>query len=165
MSSAVTPKPLTTTQRAAAAVQQAAEELGLVDVKRLSLALTIAAAESLRGRDALAERVRSVYDDLAPRRATTRGGRKKSLAAEDDLIPVKVAEGHYIDPAAPPDPYFLLDLYGPEQLARALGRYTTPRLRLAVKAVQARHPGIKPGGTDKQALIDYIVTILLPLQL
>lgn len=30
-----------------------------------------------------------------------------------DLVPIRRIEGREIDPAAPLDPYFLLDLYGP----------------------------------------------------
>ncbi|HEX2347982.1 MAG TPA: hypothetical protein VHI51_06040, partial [Ktedonobacterales bacterium] len=106
-----------------------------------------------------------VYEDLAPKRGSDARRKGKASDLDIDLKPIKSMEGRFRDPAAPVDPYFLLELYGPDQLALALSRYTAPRLREGVKAVQARHPGTKPAGTGKQPMIDYIVTILLPLQL
>lgn len=164
MSSAVKPKVATAAQRAAAAAQQASEYLGLDDVKRLNAALVIAAADMLRNYGPLADTVRTAYEQLKPRRATTSGGRG-AKKPEVELIPVKSMEGQFRDPSAPLDPYFLLELYGPHQLALALERYTATRLREGVKTVQAHHQGTRPSGTGKQALIDYIVTVLLPLQM
>ncbi|HEX8995192.1 MAG TPA: hypothetical protein VF812_04115 [Ktedonobacterales bacterium] len=164
MPNAVKSKPATASQRSAGAIQQASEYLELEDAKRLGAALTIAAAETLRTYPQLADMVRRVYEELQPPKKTTSGNRGKK-APEVELIPVKSMEGQFRDPSAPLDPYFLLELYGPKQLPLALDRYTATRLREGVKTVQARHPGTKPAGTAKQALIDYIVTVLLPLQL
>ena len=163
MSSAVKSKPATTAQRSAAALEQASAILGLADGKRLSAALTIAAADRLQIDSSLKEYICTLYEQLAPNRAAPAKG--KSKGEDIQLVPVKSMEGRDFDPSAPVDPYLLLELYGPDQLGLALSRYTSPRLREGVKAVQARHPGTKPGGTGKQAMIDYIVTILLPLQL
>lgn len=167
MSSAVKSKAVTMAQRSAEAVQRASEILGVDDTKRLGAALTIAVAERLHDDHVLLECIRSIYEDLAPKRVSNSKGQKKRTAPEPEaeLIPVKSMEGQPYDPSAPIDPYFLLELYGPGQLNLALSRYTAPRLREGVKAVQARHPGTKPGGTGKQALIDYITAILLPLQM
>jgi len=163
MSSAVKAKPATTAQRSAAALEQASSILGLEDGKRLSAALAIAAVDRLQIDPSLKEYVCTLYEQLAPKKASASKG--KSKAEDIHLVPVKPMEGREFDPSAPVDPYLLLELYGPEQLALALSRYTAPRLREGVKAVQARHPGTKPAGTGKQPMIDYIVTILLPLQL
>ena len=165
MSSAVKPKPATAAQRSATAVKQASEMLALEDAKRLSSALIVAAVDWLPHDASLVERIRTVYEDLAPKRGSAARGRSKASDLDIDLKPIKSMEGRFRDPTAPVDPYFLLELYGPDQLALALSRYTAPRLRAGVKTVQARHPGTKPGGAGKQAMIDYIVTILLPLQL
>lgn len=168
MSSAVKSKPATVAQRSAEALQRASEILGIEDTKRLGAALTIAAVDRLQEDASLIEYIRLVYEDLAPKRVVATKGQKvqkKATEPEIELKPVKSMEGRLYDPSAPIDPYFLLELYGPDQLALALSRYTAPRLREGVKAVQARHPGTRPGGTGKLALIDYIVTILLPLQL
>ncbi len=159
MSSVMTSKPATAAQRATAALQQVSETLNLGDTKRLGAALTIAAAELLRGYSPLADMVCAVYDELAPPKKTTSGGRK-AKEPKVELVPVKSMEGRFYDPFAPLDPYFLLEFYGPSQLALALNEYKVPRLREGVKAVQARHPGTKPTGTGKQAIIDYIVTRL-----
>lgn len=166
MSSAVKTKPETPTQRAASAVKRMAETLQLEDSKRLSFALTIAAAEYSQVDDVMASRVQAIYKELAPGSVKTGSStRDSSSSVEDDLVPIKTVEGRYIDPAGPPNPYFLLELYGDKQLARALNRYTAPRLRLAVKEVQAQNPGTKPKSGSKQAMIDYIVTLLLPLDI
>jgi hypothetical protein len=165
MSSAVQSKPATATQRSAAAVEHATEIFKLEDAKRLSAALIIAAVDGLPNDTSLMERVRTIYEDLAPKRVSAAKGKIKASDLDIELKPVKSMEGRFRDPSAPVDPYFLLELYGPDQLALALSRYTAPRLREGVKAVQARHPGTKPGGTGKQALIDYVVTSLVPVQL
>ncbi len=162
MSSAVKSKPATAAQRSAAAVEQALGILGFEDSKRLSAALTIAATDRLLNDPSLKEYIRTLYEELAPKRVAAT---KPPKSTDVELKPVKSMEGRFRDPSAPVDPYFLLELYGPDQLKLALSRYTAPRLREGVKAVQARHPGTKPEGAGKQALIDYIVTILLPLQL
>jgi hypothetical protein len=133
----------------------------LEDAKRLSAALIIAAVDRLPNDLALMERVRTIYEELAPRRVSAAKGKTRASDLDIELKPIKSMDGRLRDPAAPVDPYFLLELYGPDQLALALGRYTAPRLREGVKAVQARLPGTKPGGTGKQALIDFIVTSLL----
>ena len=77
-------------------------------------------------------------------------------ASEHELRPIKSMEGRLRDPAAPIDPYFLKSLYGDAQLHMALARYTVPRLSEAVRAVQAQHPGTRPSGRDRAALIAYI---------
>lgn len=154
MSSAVRQKQLTVAQRAAEAINQTLEALGLEDTKRLSAALTIAAAEGVRKNPAFASHVRFLYEDMAPKRATPK---RVKVAADVELIPVKQVEG-VLNPAAAPDPYFLLELYGAHQLRLALQRYTATRLKEAVVLVQERHPGTKPKGrATKETMIDYIV--------
>lgn len=156
MSSAVKQKTLSTAQRAAQAINQAIEALGLDDAKRLSAALTIAASEGVRKNPMFAAHVRSLYEDMAPKRSTARPTASNGRA-DDDLVPVKQVD--YIrNPAAPPDPYFLLELYGAHQLRLALQRYTLARLKEAIPAVQAQHPDTKPKGkATKDSVIDYIV--------
>jgi hypothetical protein len=153
MSSTIKSKPLTIAQRSAAAAQQAAEILGADDLKRVGVALAEAALEGMRRNPSFAAHVRQLYESMAPRRAITEPKRSKSRV---ELVPIRQLDVE-INPAAPPDPYLLLELYGPEQLPRALEPYSAPRLRETVKHLQTRHPGTKPQGTTKQAVIDYIV--------
>lgn len=157
MSTAVRTKPPTVAQRASAAAQQAADMLELADLKRLSAALTMAAAEGVQRNPSFAAHVRTLYEELAPRRAAQRASRTKPVAPDVELVPIKSMEGRQFDPVAPPDPYFLFEFYGMSQLPLALQRYTVPRLQKAVKLVREHNPGTKPKGTSRQALIDYIV--------
>src|SRR5690349_20703965 len=107
----------------------------------------------MRRNPAFAAHVRQLYEAMAPRRAIVEPKRTKSRV---ELVPIRQLDVE-MNPAAPPDPYLLLDLYGSDQLPLALEPYSTPRLRETVKHLQARHPGTKPEGTTKQAVIDYIV--------
>jgi hypothetical protein len=153
MSTAVRSKSPTPAQRGAVAAQQAAEMLGAEDVKRMGAALAEAALEGMRRNSSFAAHVRQLYESMAPRRAITEPKRTKSRV---ELVPIRQLDVE-INPAAPPDPYLLLELYGPEQLPLALEPYSTPRLRETVKRLQTRRPGTKPQGMTKQAVIDYIV--------
>jgi hypothetical protein len=149
---------LTPTQRVTEAAQQVASTLGLEDQKRVSAALAEAAAEAVRRDSLFAARVRILYKEMTPAPATRRATAGGTRAAPDvELVPIKQVEGWFLNPGAPPDPYFLLELYGPKQLPLALQRYTVARLREAVELVQQRNPGTGPRGKTRQALIDYIV--------
>jgi hypothetical protein len=151
---------LTPTQRVAEAAQQVATTLGLEDQKRVSAALAEAAAEAVRRDSLFAARVRILYKEMTPAppaRRTPAQGRGTRAAPDVELVPIKQVEGWFLNPGAPPDPYFLLELYGPKQLPLALQRYTVARLREAVEAVQQRNPGTSPRGRTRPALIDYIV--------
>lgn len=156
---ATEPKPLTVTQRTAEATREVAETLGLQDLKRVAAALSEAAAEGVRKNTAFAAHVRKLYEEMAPKPAATstrKRSQAKTSAPDIELIPIKQVEG-ILNPAAPPDPYFLVDLYGPHQLRLALTRYTPARIREAVAPVKSRSGGARPSGTSRQALIDYIV--------
>ncbi len=153
MSTAVKSKPLTVAQRAAAAAQQAAEMLGADDVKRVGAALAEAALEGMRRNPSFLAHVRQLYESMAPRR-TAAEPRRNSQRVQ--LVPIRQLDVE-INPAAAPDPYLLLDLYGPEQLPLALQPYTLSRLKDSVGHVQKRHPGTKPDGTSKQAVIAYLI--------
>lgn len=157
MPTAVEQKPLTVTQRAAEAAREAGEFLGLDDLKRMSAALAEAAVDGIRRNQAFAAHVRKLYEDMAPKPAAKKKTPSARVAPDVELIPRKQMEGYRLDPGAPPDPYFLNEYYGSDQLALALARYDAPALREAVKPVKRRHPGTKPKGTSRQALIDYII--------
>jgi hypothetical protein len=74
------------------------------------------------------------------------------------LVPIRRIEGYRANPFAPPDPQFLIQLYGTHQLDRALQDYTLDMLKETATKVQADHPGTKPGSkAKKQSVIDYIV--------
>lgn len=155
MSTVIDPKPLTVAQRTTEAVRKAADMMAVDDVKRMGAALVEAALEQMHQDAAFSVRVRNLYDAMAaPKKAT--GAHTRRKAGHVELVPIRQIDIE-INPAAPPDPYFLLDLYGPAQLALALQPYTAARLRETMKQVQQRNPGTKPDGPSKQQLIEYIV--------
>lgn len=136
------------------AAKLAGAALDLKDLKRLAAALAEAAAEEVVRNRAFADRVRALYAEVP---ASTR--KPPGVTAFDiDLVPIRRIEGREIDPAAPLDPYFLLDLYGPAQLEKALGLFPLAKLKEASATVERRHPGTKPTNRgSKAALIAYIV--------
>lgn len=157
-----------TTMKAATVAQAAAQVLGLDDVSRMSLALTIAAADEVEENSRFADRVRAVYELLpATKQRATSGSRSGSSrgslpkALTSTLTPIKRVEGGEINPLAPLDPYLLLEVYGAQQLREALDLYPVTKLREGVTAVLAQHPGRKPPAkASKAALIEYIATRL-----
>lgn len=173
MPTAVKPKRVTVAQRTAEATRVSAEYLHFEDQKRAAAALAEAAAEAVQRDRAFAARVQALYDDMAPppppaprqprqpagqTGGRARGGAKVAKVAPDiNLIPIKYIPGYEADSSAPPDPYLLLEMYGPAQLPLAIGRYDKPDLQQAVKLVKARNPKTRPTGASWQALVDYIV--------
>lgn len=127
--------------------------LGLDDLRRLTIALTEVAAEEVIHNRAFATRVREVYEQVP---AEARSGRSDPFAVR--LVPIKVVEGRDINPAAPLDPHFLLEVYGSHQFRDALSIFPVAKLKEAAKHIAVRHRGTKPTNWgQKTPLIDYIV--------
>lgn len=150
-------KPLTATQRSAEAARQAAELLGLQDVKAVAAALAETALRNVRRDPAFADHVRLLYNEMAktarPKRAPA-----QPTAERVELVPREQVTAREPNPGGAPDPYYLLELYGADQLAFALARYKVADLKLAAELVQQRNPGTKPTNKgNRDALIAYIV--------
>jgi hypothetical protein len=150
-------KSISLTPRAVEAVWRAAEELSATDLKRLASAMIEIASEELRTSDRFAGRVRVLYDSLAPVKAARNGSTRNSRPAQPKLVPIKRIEGREIDLGAPPDPYFLNELYGSDQLQQALAAYPVKALQEAVEIMQERQPSGRPKGKTKTALVEYLV--------
>lgn len=155
MSVVLKPNSMTLPSQALQTLWEASQELGLSDLKTLSIALTQVAVEGSQRNPAFSARIRDIYRELTTS-VKTRPLPNKKLP-EPPLVPIRKVDGRDPDPSAPPDPYFLYELYGSEQLPRALGRYRAAPLQHAARAVQERNPGTKPVKTTKPQLIDYIV--------
>ena len=80
----------------------------------------------------------------------------KPKAKRRELTRIASVDPALLDPYKPPNPWALRTMYGDHQLHAALERYSTDELRRALPAVKARHPGTKPSGTSKAAIIAYI---------
>lgn len=144
------------------AAKQAAFSLGLDDVKRVGIALAAAAADEVSSNARFAEKVRLLYSVAPASAATTRSTRSTETV---ELVPLKpVPPGtRIINPAAPLDPYFIYDVYGVEQLPRALALFPLEKLKEATAKVEQRNPGTKPKSRGSKAgHIDYIVAHIRP---
>lgn len=160
MSTSLASKTLAPTQRITEAGAKAAQQLHREDGRLMAAALAEMAFEEVIRNPSFAVRVLGRYDELVsvkPRRTIQKTERPSRV----DLVPIREIPGREIDLSAPPDPYFLLDLYGSAQLAAALNRHTTVNLRPAVATVKQRNPGTRPSGSSKSALIEYIVRYVM----
>ncbi len=149
-------KPRTAQQRAVAATRQLREATGLDDLKLLSTAVAELAAEEAARNPAYVSRLQAVYQELVSLHSTRPIRAQEASGVK--LVPIGNVAHQAIDPHAPLDPYYLYDLYGPEQLRAALSRYTLARLKEGLPAVEQRNAGTKPASrARKDAIIDYIV--------
>lgn len=86
---------------------------------------------------------------------------KATKAPQSPLVPVgRLLPGERltIDPSAPPDPAFLIRVWGRDQLALALEPYMVDMLKETAALIEAAHPGTKPTNRGrKTSLISYIV--------
>lgn len=155
-------------QRSAQATHDLCEALDLgalspANLKYLALALTqVAVVEVSRSGD-FAERIRTAYQSLLPEKpkrgtSSVQGGRPGGNKAwKVKLMPIGTVDESLLDPYGPPNPFALQQLYGDEQLALALERYTPAKLKESVAIVQQRYPGTKPKKLTKAEIINYIV--------
>jgi hypothetical protein len=144
-----------------AAARSLAFQVGLDDATRLNLAVLLAAGEEFELNGRFASRVRFAYEALPP----STSGRSSAVArrAEEQRIltstlkPIRYVEGREFNLAAPLDPYFLLEIFGPRQLHEALDLYPLAKLKGGADIVIARHPGTKPTNrSSKEAVMAYI---------
>jgi hypothetical protein len=125
------------------------------DTGILSTALAEAAAEEGRQNPRFAGEVRRRYEALL-------GERRPAPQPRGALPPLKPVRTdlpfRLIDPFAPPDPQFLIQVYGRHQLEQALARYSVSVLKRTVAVIERQHPSTKPTNRGrKDAVISYIV--------
>jgi hypothetical protein len=158
MSTTVATKSISLTPRAVEAVWRAIEELGVSDPKLLASVIVEVASDELQTSGRFSDRVRYLYDSLsaAKKKPASKGG-PKMLPAH--LKPIRQIEGQTFDIGAPPDPYFLLDLFGAEQLPEVLKLYSVDGLIRGAEIVQERRPDAKPlkAAKTKAPIIKYIL--------
>jgi hypothetical protein len=145
----------TASQRATDAAKRVAAQLGLEDVKLVTAALLEVAADIVENDATARSDVKSIYQELV---VSTQARPPKVVQPAVELVPLRRIEAHEINIAAPLNPYFLLELYGPNQLSAALNRYPKKKLLEGVEAVQKRHPNAKPRAKSTSAqLVEFIV--------
>jgi len=138
--------------------KRASELLALDDTKQLAIAIAEAAVEEIRTNRVFAERVRTFYQQIAT--APVRQKAPKNEKKEVKVVPIKKIEGREINPAAPLDPYFLLEAYGSAQLPVVLDRFSRQKLLEAVDIIAARTPGEKLKNSSKATRENVIQFIL-----
>lgn len=142
------------------AAKHIGEVLGLTNSKRLGTSLASALVEEIERNPAFVDRVRTYYNDV-PQVVTPKREPKSRMpkTALVDLVPIKHVEGFEFNPAAPMDPYLLLEAFGTKQLLTILDALPTAKLKESAAKVEKRNPGTKPTSrSQKAALIEYIST-------
>lgn len=155
-----TPKTVSLTPRAVEALWRAVESMEMDDPKRLASVLVEIASEEIEQSSRFASRVGTLYRALEPVKrspAPKATNQRQAKGLPEDIVPIKHVEGNTFDLGAPPDPYFLLDVYGSQQLPRVLNAYSPKALKEAVEIVQTHKPGTRPQKQTKAGLVDYIV--------
>ena len=155
-------KPLSAKQRGEKAILLLRQTLELPategDAMVFGAALAEIASEESMCNTRFADAVRERYRELLAQQPAPKPKGARSREPLPPLVPIRRIEGYRADPFSPPDPQFLVQLYGYSQLDRALQDYTPDMLKEAAAKVQQDHPGTKPTSkAAKQALIDYIV--------
>lgn len=149
-----------TAPTATSAARSLAYLLNVDDTNRLSLAVLLAASDEIEQNSRFAARVRAMYEQLPTKTPRGSVGSAKGDASKiltSTLQPIRHVEGREINPAAPLDPYFLLEVYGAHQLRQALELFPLSKLKEGVEAVIERNPGTKPTSkSSKVSVIDYI---------
>jgi len=166
--------PLTPTavkERSAAATRHLCETLHLEtlapkDLSYLALALAEVASQEAERNTEFNRRIRELFETITPPKKAAKpqppsSSLWKQPTKEELMAPLKAVgsvDESRIAPYAPPDPYALLDLFGVEQLPRALYLRTLANLKRAVPFVQAQHPGTRPTSmAKKDAIVEYIM--------
>ena len=153
-------KSVSLTPRAMEALWRAVESLEASDPKRLASVLVEIASDEIEQNSRFASSVRVLYNALEPvkKATTTTAKSKKTKRLPEDLVPMRHVNVADFDLGAPPDPYFLLEVFGAEQFPRVLKEYSPAALKEAVEIVQEHQPGTQPLKQTKPSLIEYIVT-------
>jgi hypothetical protein len=160
--------PATPAQRTTAALARAQSALPqATNAKLLQAVLLEIAADAVVTDATFAARINERYQELAPPppppKATapkTRSGGRATPKVSDllePLTPIKFVPNLEITLEGPPDPYFLLDVFGAHQLERALNQRSVADLRKAAAIVQAQTSSRLPAKATKPQIVAYIM--------
>lgn len=158
-----TTRPATLRQRGVEATRAVREVLNLapeVSDAHITTALAEVAAEESRRNPQFAGAVRERARELAqPSTSNARPARGAKPQPLPPLVPIRQISGYReIDPFKPPDPRFIVQVFGHHQLARALQDYSLSMLKETAVDTERTHPGTKPASRTRKAdLIAYIV--------
>lgn len=149
-------KPLTPAKRKSLATKQLFGALNVTDKVNEGVAVTAALEvinEWLAWDTEMRRRLRENFEDLV---LLTTKPPKPDLGPEP--VPIAGPDLDHYNPYAKPDPYKLLEWYGPGQLRAVLVRMTPKSLRALADVVQAHNANTAPASrAAKPSLVDYIV--------
>lgn len=155
---------LTVQQRSQQRAEEIAAQLGIDNVKLVSAAVLEAALAEMHHNPDFEQRIKSVCEQLQqsqPKSRTSTSPKKGSLH-NPNLVPINHTEKYHFDPGSPPDPIFLLDLYGPDQLEQALDEFTTPFLKKSVTVMKERFPNKKlKSKATREDVIHFLMEVAL----
>lgn len=160
-----TSKPLTLSQRSAAAVAGAAQHLGLTDQKIVATVLVELAAEQVLASASFARQASARYSDLQPKPREPRAAKVASTHPRTQSgeptakprISARRTPGQHVNLAATLDPRTLVPLYG-NNLPNHLQEYSPQALsEMARVLVPGAGEKIPPQKSGKPALIAYIL--------
>jgi len=157
---------MTMVQRGQYNAERIASELGLDNLKVVNLAVLEAALQEIEHNKEFAQLVKRAFEQFAPakpqspkdkgNKATTKG-----TVYATPLVPIGVVEDYYIDLRKPPDPFFLVKVYGMHQLYQALDEHNLASLKRSVAEQMALHPNTKPKTkTKKEDIIAYLIDLV-----
>jgi hypothetical protein len=114
--------------------------------------LLCAAADEVTHSSAFRSHVSEFY------KATATPPPPPSVSKWGQLVPLNPSNDESIDLFVPPDPYWIVRVYGTTQLPQALEMFPLSSLKEASSKVELRHPGSKPRNRGRKAdVIAYIV--------
>jgi hypothetical protein len=155
----------TPAQRSTAAVERSQRVLPEASNAKLLQAVLLEEAARMVAEDrTFASAVMSRYTQSATTRP--KGGRQsrplpRTSEIAEPLVPINPIPDYEITLRAAPDPYFILEVFGDKQLAKALNQRSLPDVRKAAKMVEERNPGKHPAAKTKAGLIIFIVDTLV----
>jgi len=142
-------------------VANLSEYLELPDQKVLMTALLHAAEEEARHNSRFVSIIKTFYEAQTHSAKQKEPFMEKLKPSSILLKPIKPVENYDVDPSKPHDPYYMLDIYGPDQFTTLLQTLTLPELKASAAIVQKRE-GNKPESFAKRAaIISYLVDNLV----
>lgn len=165
MSITLDSEPETVAQRSARATIEFCDALGLDKVKNtelpfLTIALAEVATDRARADASFAERVRTVFLQLAVSTPKATKAKKKSFQQDQfkDLVAIGPVDLSRLRPNGLMDPYALVEAYGSAQTEQVLRNQPLGDLKRMAEIVEQRNPGTKSTTIrTKVALASYII--------
>jgi hypothetical protein len=166
MSTAIFDSPkMTMVQRSQYNAERIASELGLDNLKVVNFAVLEAALQEIEHNKEFAQLVKRAFEQFAPAKKSSKRQSSKPNSKGNvyttPLVPIGIVEDYRLDLSRPPDPFFLVKVYGMHQLYQALDEHNLASLKRSVAEQMALHPNTKPKTkTKKEDIIAYLIDLV-----